>query len=458
MATTTLLRPAPAPPEHWNTLQILKAGRAALIALDVLLLIAGMVATRIHRDAIKTVGKDAAPSIIAAQHIKSALADMDANAANELLGAPRAANEDTKGYEARREEAARTLISAAENITYGELERDPIVRLQLGLGTYERLIQKARDLHERSDAHFVDAYRDAARLMDETVLPAADALDKANNDVLETAYESQSVKSTAGRGFLLLASMLSLGGLVIAQFYLSKLTRRTLNPLLVAATLVLLGAANTAYTAMSIGQQQLRIAKEDGFHSIRALWRARAIAYQAHTDESRYLLDQAHAADHERSFAARTESMAKLPSGKRLAEVVKAAYNGIHVQGFSGHLADELNNITFPGEREAAVKMLMQFEDYLAVDQQIRLLARGGKLQDAINLCTGTKPGQSDFVFDQFDQALGATLEINQKAFTAAVESGFEALDGLEVKLSVAAGGIAVLIFLGLAPRIREYE
>jgi len=136
-----------APVQQWNTLQILQGSRAALIALDVLLLIAAIAGARVHRDAMKTVGKDSAPSIIAAQHIKSALADLDADAANELLGAPGAMSDAVKAYEARRVEAAEALIAAAENITYGESERTPIQSLQVGMGTYERLIQRARDLH-----------------------------------------------------------------------------------------------------------------------------------------------------------------------------------------------------------------------------------------------------------------------------------------------------------------------
>ena len=38
-----------------------------------------------RRSAIKTIGKDTAPSIIAAQHIKSGIADLDANAANKYV-------------------------------------------------------------------------------------------------------------------------------------------------------------------------------------------------------------------------------------------------------------------------------------------------------------------------------------------------------------------------------------
>jgi hypothetical protein len=456
--TPTLMNPAAAPAQRWNTLQILKASRVALVALDAILLIAAITGARVHRDAIKTVGKDSAPSIIEAQHIKAALADMDANAANELLGAPGTMPEAVKAYESRREEAARALIAAAENITYGESERAPIQSLQVGLGTYERMVQRARDLHESGDMKSVAAYGDAAKLMDETLLPAADALDKANNDVLERAYEGQSGKSSWARALLVLTGLVAMGGLLAVQVFLTRRTRRTLNALLAAATLLVAGTLVYAVSSMGAEQRQLKAAKEDAFTSIHALWRARSIAYWANGDESRYLLNPARAAEHERHFVTKTEAMAKLPAGMNLEAVAAAERRETHVEGFSGHLADELNNITFAGEREAAIATLLHFEEYLGLDRQIRQLERGGKHREAVELCTGSKEGQSNWAFDRFDKALGATLDINQAAFESAVSKGFSALDGLEIQVSVMAAAIAVLIFLGLAGRIREYE
>jgi hypothetical protein len=457
MATTLTSPPAP-PAERWNTLEILKAGRIALVVLDALLLIAAIAGARVHRYAMQTVGKDSAPSIIAAQHIKSALADMDADAANELLGAPGTMSDAVKAYESRRVEAAKALIAAAENITYGESERTPIQSLQVGMGTYERLIQRARDLHERGDAKFTAAYRDGAKLMDETLLPAADALDKANNEVLERTYEGQSGNSTAARLFLGLVGLVLLGALVTAQIFLTQRTRRTLNPLLAAATLLVAGTVQYTMSAMATERHQLKVAKEDAFTSVHALWRARAVSYWANSDESRYLLDAEHAAEYERNFFTKFALLAKLPSNVSIAEVASAERNATQVDGFSGYLADELNNITFPGEREAAVDTLLRYEDYLGVDKQIRGFEHGGKHQQAVDLCMGTQVGQSDWAFERFDRALGATLDINQSAFDEAVGKGLSVLDWLEIKASVLAAAIAALMFLGLAARIREYE
>ncbi len=233
--------------------------------------------------------------------------------------------------------------------------------------------------------------------------------------------------------------------------------RRTLNLLLLAATLLVGATLRYTVGAMVTEQRQLKVAKEDAFMSIHALWRARAVSYWANSDESRYLLDKEQAAEHERDFFTKSALLAKLPLDLSLADIEARERSGNHVEGFSGYLADELNNITFTGERDAAVDTLLRFEDYLAVDKQIRQLERGGKHQQAIELCTGTQAGQSDWVFERFDKALGATLDINQSAFDAAVAKGLKALDSLEIKASALAAVIAVLMFLGLAARIGEY-
>lgn len=451
--------PVPAAPvRSWNTLEMLKAGRAALLVCVALLLAAMLVGVGVHRDAMKTVGKDAAPSIIAAQHIKAALADMDADAVDELLLPPDAAAGAVREYEAKRVEAARALIAAAENITYGESEREPIQTLEIGMGTYERLIQKSRDDHEARRPEAVEDYRAAARLLDETLLPAADALDQANHDVLERTYSRQATTSFAARAFVLLTGLLALAAMVIVQMFLSRRTRRTFNPLLLLATLLVLGVTGWALAAMGEEQGELKVAKEDAFTSIHALWRARALAYEAKSDESRSLYDPDRAALDQGLFTQNVDRLAGLPPSETAMQVVAQLGSGGHVRGFSGYLADELNNTTFTGEREAALEMFDDFEKVVGVDAEVNRLERSGQSKQALELCLGPGAGQSEGGFEVFDRALEKTLLINQTAFDQSVQEGLAGLQAGEMKASVTLVLIAVLTFLGFTPRIREYE
>ena len=442
----------------WNTLEMLKAGRAALLVCVALLLAAMLVGVGVHRDAMKTVGKDAAPSIISAQHIKAALADMDADAVDELLLPPEAAAGAVRAYEAKRVEAADALISAAGNITYGESERRPIQTLEIGMGTYERLIQKSRDDHAARRPEAAEDYREAARLLDESLLPAADALDQANHDVLERTYSRQATTSFAARAFVLLTALLALAAMVIVQMFLSRRTRRTFNPLLLLATLLLLGVSVWALAAMGEEQSDLKVAKEDAFTSIHALWRARALAYEAKSDESRSLYDPAQATVDQGLFTQNVAALATLPAAETATQVVAQLGSGGHVRGLSGYLADELNNITFSGERDAALATFDDFETYVSTDAEVDRLERGGQIKQALEMSLGPGPAQSEGAFALFDRSLEKTLSINQTAFNQSVQGGLAELQSAERKASVTAVLIAVLIFLGFAPRIREYE
>ena len=453
------MMPVPAVPARgWNTLELLKAGRAGLLVCVALLLAAILVAVGVHREAMTTVGKDAAPSIIAAQHIQAALADMDADAVDELLSPPEASAGMMQAYEAKRVEATRALIGAAQNITYGESERRPIETIEIGMGTYERLIQKSRDDHEARRPEAMEDYRAAAKLLDGSLLPAANALDQANHDVMERTYSRQATTSFAARAFVLLTGLLALAAMVIVQMFLSRRTRRTFNPLLLLATLLLLGVTGWALAVMGDEQSDLKVAKEDAFTSIHALWRARAVAYEAKSDESRLLYDPASAALDQGLFTQNVDTLAELPPSETAAQVVAQLGTGGHVQGLKGYSADELNNTTFIGEREAALKTFDDFENFVSTEAEVGRLERNGQVRQALELCLGPGAGQSAGAFEVFDRSLEKTLSINQTAFDQSVQGGLGELQAGEIKASVTLTLIAVLIFLGFTPRIREYE
>jgi hypothetical protein len=443
---------------RWNTLRLLTAGRTAILVADLLLLIAAIAGTHAHRAAMQTIGKDSAPSIIAAQRIRSALAEMDADEANELITPAGMATPAAAAYERHRIEAAQALIEAAANITYGDSERLPIETLQVSMGTYERLIQEAEDLNDAGQHEAAVRYFwGAGFILDGTLLPAADLLDTANNSILERTYRNVAFSALAWRTCILLLGLLATALAAAAQFFLFRRMHRLLNPLLLIATVLTLGLTLYTFTTLGREEHDLKVAKEDAFTSVRALSRARASAFSAYSKETRSVLDRLHAADYERDFAANANALACLPPVMPVSRVLRDAKSGSVTPGFTGYLADELNNITFPGERDAAVETLATFEDYLSTDARMRDLVRKGKTNDAIDVAIGTAEGQSARDYNQFDRALVRTLDINRQAFTVSVDNGLSVLRGLEWKASVTGGCMAILTLLGFAPRIREY-
>jgi hypothetical protein len=479
----TTLATIKSPDLQLDTYRILKWSRAALLALVALLLAAIVLGAQVHRDAMQTVGLDAAPSIIAAQHIKSALADLDADEANILLAPPNTANAATAGVMRRRNEADEALLEATGNITYAA-ERPPIHTLEVTGGFYNRLAQQTEDFHDAGNPLDVRYYQAMSILTDEVLLPAADELDRANNDQLQRTYRQQSRSSNRTTALVAIAGVFTLAALFALQFFLSQRTKRTFNLPLLLATFAAILLFNFSLGALIAEQRQLKIAKEDSFESIHALWQARAIAYQAKAEQSRYLLDPGNP-DHQRAFTREIGQLATLPPSLSVDTLLAQESRGEKVGNFTGYLADELDNITFAGEREAAVKTLAAFENYVKIDAGIRALETASrqlkasgqlpeaaaKHQDAVNLCVGGAPDQSGGAFQLFDDALGETLRINQEQFQHSVQSGLaavgalggrfslaEAVSTLEFKALAACVLIAILIALGLAPRIKEYE
>ena len=442
---------------RWNTPRLLRAALIGVCASALLLylVVAGAVAQR--RNAFKAVGEDSAPSILAAQRIRAYLADMDANATNELIAKPGANPDAVRDYNKRRGDVNDALVSAAQNITFGDAERVPVVDLVNGMNEYERAITQARDFHERGDGAMLAAYRNADDILHNTLLPAADRLDKVNDNALNAAYKRDQTGFTSTLLLTLLAGGLLLAALAATQLFLSQRVHRTLNPGLLAASVVaVLYLLHTLIAFGAVGNR-FKTAKEDAFDSVHALWNARATAFDANADESRWLLDRPLAADYETSFKAKSDQIASLPGGMQYGVAADMYLTKQTTSGFKGYLATELNNITFEGEREAATDSLRDWGQYIQIDAEMRRLENAGQHDKAVALCTGNDPGQSNYAYNQFDDALDKTLNINQKEFDTSLQQARGILrpyDGLNFVVLLLVAGLA---FVGLVPRLREY-
>ena len=444
-------------PKPWNTLRVLRATLIGVSGLVLLLFLACAAGAYVHRTAVETIGTQAAPTIIAAQKIRTALASMDASAANDLLASNQAESETARReYEQSRLEAAQALLYAARSITYGAGGRDQLEKIQMQLGSYEALIQRARDLHDAKDPRAVDTYAEAASLIDNDLLPAGEQLDNANFRRLEEAYARQGAYSIGSRVVVLLFGIALLGALLWLQSFITNRTRRILNLPLIAATMAALAFTLWGLTVFGTEERELKTAKQDAFTSIRALWKARAAAYSAAGDETRFLLHSSKLPGPGEDFQRNVSSLVLLPPNVAMYDVARDGLS--ENSGATGYLADEIHNITFPREREPAVEMTAKFAEYLSADRQIRFLDASGKRADAVAFRLGTLPGQARDVFAQFDNALDRTLAVNQRAFDEAVDTGLSALAHFEAKAAAAAVLIVFLVFAGLAPRIAEYR
>ena len=307
---------------------------------------------------------------------------------------------------------------------------------------YADLVGQARALMEMTDlkqSTVPDAalalIRRATTLLNSELLPAAGALNDANETVLNNTWIDRNSAFTAERVGWIAAALPSLAVLVWLQYFLLGRTHRIVNPGLLAATLVM--AAATLWAALDAGASAaaLTSAKQDAFDSIRAIWKSRAIGYSANADESYFLLDARQQSEPtprrsrrkspsltDRDFLAKASRQRFLD--QRVAPFERRGCLENARQDFAGLLGAELMNVTFEGECAAAANAYTTLASYLDIDAKIRDLDKSGQRDAAIALNVGVNPGQSNFAFDLFDKALGKIIDINQTAFDASVRAG----------------------------------
>jgi hypothetical protein len=444
--------------QRLNTPQILRGGWYTTWGVGLLLLIISIYGVNSQRQAIKTVGKDAAPSVLTAQQLQDSFADLDASLANELLLKPGDNRQVLADFEKNRKKIADRLVAAADNITYSE-EKEIIQTLQFNSIAYFLKLQEARDAHKRGDAvNTLSIYQSAANLMDRDIIPQAEKLSQVNLRALEKSYAEQSI-ANGGIGLSIAVTAIALIAILVAiQLFLYNRMRRVLNLPLLGATaiaVVFLGYTSSAFVGAT---NDLKIAKADAFDSLNTLRKMRSLSYRANADESRYLLDRGNSVKHERSFTDKTNKILMMPNDKTSIEsIIENVEQRQPTAGLTGLFSTGIGNITFVGERDLVTATLKAWNDYLKIDKQIRQLASSGKINEAIALCIGTKPGESNFAFEQYKDIHTKLMELNKAEFDKNIELGNERVANFEIIATVAIGSIAILTLFGVRPRLLEY-
>jgi CHASE3 domain sensor protein len=454
---TAIPSPAQKLTAKFDTPKILHSGWYATWGISLLMLIISIYGVNAQRQAIKTVGKDAAPSILTAQQLQDSFADMDASLANELLLKPGENRQALADFEKNRKKIADRLVAAAKNITYPEEEKI-IQGLQLNNSAYLLKLQSAREAHKRGDlVSAVNIYQSAATLMDRDIIPQAEQLGRVNSQELEKSYARQRFINGGIGLTIAIVGLIQIAILVIIQIFIYQRMRRILNVPLLGATAIAIVFLGYTIGSFVGATTNLKVAKVDAFDSLYALRKMRSLSYKANADESRYLLDRANSAKHEQSFNDKTAKILTLPPKLSIENAIANITEGGNSQDLTGLFADELNNLTFTGERKLAIETLSSFNEYLKIDKQIRQLYRSGKVAEAIALCVGTKPGESNWAFDRYKNLHTELMDLNKKEFDKNIELGNTRIENFEVIASVALGSIAILTLFGVRPRLMEY-
>jgi hypothetical protein len=401
-------------------------------------------------DTATAVGKDSAPSIVAADHLQALAASADANALNAIVthGAPDAYSwsQYRKDIRASYEE----LTTASQYTTYGFQQIGPIQTMESKLSEYDNVMGQ---LQVQTAANLPSNPIAGHTIISQTILPARLALVQTDYSHLNQNYNGYRNVIGLLTALVWITFLLLLGVLVGTQVYLFRHTHRIINPGYVIATMITLGCMIYSIGAFNVGESQLAEAKQQSFDSINTLWSVRAIAFIMNADENLYLLD-AHnpqvLATVEDEFTHYQQQIVAIDPER----AVNDAKTGIP---FGGYLGEKLSHITYIGEGDAVREAIQTFASYIAIDKQVRQLLAVGNLQQAQALVLGFNPGQAALAFTQFDSAMWNAIDINQFQFDQQINDAFGSLGPVPYVLSIALIVIIVATFIGMKRRLDEY-
>ncbi len=443
-----------------------------------------------HEHAAQTIGFDAAPSVMAVHEIRTGVLQMGNDLALELFDESDKLPDQTKfaraDFEKNRLAVCKNLITAAMNVTYGRSEQLPLEKVQVALGELEAAAQRARDMHEAADrATALQSFREALATLQTKMLPAANQLEQANASVLEAAYAQQDAEAALSSGMVLSLGLVMCGFLIATQVYLNAHFRRTFNVPFLISTVCTILLVQHLYTTLRQNAEHLKVAKVDSYNSIVDILRSKSSAYEANSALTYWFLDRDYSADYEKLFEERAHIIANLDAQTDFAGMLEQLRRGVrsgeklHFPKLSGTLPDELRNVTFVGEGDAALDALQNYFSYFELQSKAREMYSAGEhtgllvsapksnavashhsleQMEAMRVALGYNPAQAQFYFSKMDDCLSRLLVINREHFDHAIGQSVSDLKGLAVLCQGICLFVIIAVYLGLRPRLAEYN
>jgi len=408
---------------------------AALIVLLLLGIAYGITAFTGSNQAntdVSSVQDSSGPLTVSAQSLYRALSDADATAATAFLtpGAETAASRQRYETDIAAAGTALAQVTAGASGT-STISAQGLDVLATELPVYTGLVETARTNNRLGYPVGAAYLREASGLMRATLLPAA-------QDVYSTQTQRLASDHNAGAQYPYIAVLLgivALAALVFAQRYLTRRTRRLVNPGLAAATLALLAALIYQNVAWFGLHSHLNSAQADGSSQVQALATARIDALQARADEALTLVARGSGGAFEQDFR------------KTMADLIGTNGNG-------GRLGDAAATATNPTVRAAIRAAISDVAAWQTVHTGLRKDDDGGNYPAAVTAATGPA---SD-AFTRVDDDLAAGIRASDATFNEQAAAAGRTIHIVGIVVIILTlltlGGAAI----GVQRRIAEYR
>ena len=409
-------------------------GRLVLVSILVVVgaVCFGAIATGAEQSrerAAKSARSQTEPLLVQATNLYTALSDANATVATGLLSG---------GLEtaAKRQRYLNDLRVASGALSTLTREAGSAANAPAALGTiadelptYSGLIETAR-ANNRLGFPIGAAYlRQAALLMTSRLLRAADHLYTIEAERLNDDYRAGT--ATSALVTFAAASAVALILLLLAQWYVTRISRRVLNVPMVVATVALAAVSVWGIVGLLSAQNSLETAQRNGSDPVEALSAATVLLSRAQGDLSLTLVN-------------------------RGTDVTDPADFGV-VGRVLARRAGLINEISALARRTGTTVTTQRFDNdytaYRAKARQVMQLEDGGQLTRAILLAP-----QASAISEQLSRDLAQQTDAAQGRFTRAAADATSALSGLAFAIPLITVLAAALALVGLRQRINEYR
>lgn len=413
-------------------------GRLALVSILVVAgaLCFGVVATLAERSrsaAAHAARAQTEPLLVQAVTLYSSLSDANATATTTFLkgGLEPAARRAHYLQDLRL--ATGSLTTLTREVGGSSGAHAALATITDQLPVYSGLVESARANNRQGFPVGAAYLRQASALLTGKSLPAAERLYATEAQRLDDDYRAGT--STGPLVALAVAIALSLAILVVAQRYVTQISRRILNVWMLLATLVI-GAVSVWAVVGLVGERNALIrAQRNGSDSVEVLSASRVLLSRAQTDQSLTLVNRG------------SDETAPLD--------FKAVMNVLSPQG--GMIGEGAALAARTRTASAADRVASEFAAYRAETAQVTTVQNSGRIGDAINLAVAdaARPSSPSV---SLSADLTAQADAAQARFQKEASAATSALSGLSIAIPVLAVLAAILALVGLRQRAGEYR
>jgi len=406
-------------------------GRLVLVSILIIVgaVCFGAIATGAEQSrerAAKAARSQTEPLLVHAKDLYTSLSDANATVATGLLsgGVETAANRNR--YLADLRIATNALSALASESGTSAAAPVALNTIADQLPLYSGLVETAR-ANNRQGFPIGAAYlRRAVQLSKTSMLPAADRIYSTEAQRLQEDYHTGS--ATATLVTFAVASAVALILLVLAQWYVTRISRRILNVGMLVATVALASVAVWGVVGLIGEQNALSRAQQHGSDPVEVLSATTVLLSRAQGDLSLALVNRGTDETDQLDFTA--------------------------VERVLPPLTGEMSALARrTGTTAAANRFDSDYASYQAQTKRIQELQNKGELQPALQLEQPTAN-----ISDRLSSDLDGQIQAAQGRFKSAAADATSALGGLAFAIPVITVLAAVAALLGLRQRINEYR